>query len=183
MRPSPQSGCDFASVPPPPTPSHTLRFPQPRIRHNRQHAAGGPAASQDHRDRSGRRRIACLMALGVFMPWQRTLIRVREIVQPGQAGYRMYDGDIGKTIEKTLESLPMQPPRPPRPDILQTGDMPVTRERLVTGEIPVTREKPVQERRRQLGRDHQRGRGLQRGRGRRPGATTNKTEARKARKA
>lgn len=84
-----------------------------------------------------------MMALGVFMLWQRTHIRVREIVQPSQAGYRTYDGDIGKTIEKTLESLPMQPPRPPRPDILQTGDRPVTRKRPVTGEIPVTRERPV----------------------------------------
>ena len=32
-----------------------LSSPQPRIRHDQQHAAGGPAAGRDRRDRSGRR--------------------------------------------------------------------------------------------------------------------------------
>jgi len=39
--------------PSPPNPSHAPRFPQPRIRHNQQHAAGRPASGRDRRDRSG----------------------------------------------------------------------------------------------------------------------------------
>lgn len=39
--------------------------------------------------------IVYLLALGVFMLWQRMHIRVREIVQPGQDGWKGREGLTG----------------------------------------------------------------------------------------